>query len=166
MRTGKAHGPSEVSLELIAARGGVGIQVMAEICQGFLGFGMPVEWVIRIVVPIFKGKGDIRNCRCYRAVKRLEQGLKVVKRVLEKRLSRIVSVDEMQFCFMPERGTIDAIFILRRMQEEYHTKGKKIVYVFCGPRESLSQSTKQSVGMGIAKEKNTKSFGYISDESV
>ena len=33
METGKALGPSEISLELIAASGGVGIQVMAEICQ-------------------------------------------------------------------------------------------------------------------------------------
>ena len=33
-----------------------------------------------------------------------------------------VSVDEMQFGLMPERGTIDAVFILRRMQEEYHAK--------------------------------------------
>ena len=31
-KTGKAPGSSEVSLELIAASGGVGIQVMAEIC--------------------------------------------------------------------------------------------------------------------------------------
>ena len=31
-----------------------------------------------------------------------------------------MSVDEMQFGFMPERGTIDAVFILRWMQEEYH----------------------------------------------
>ena len=33
MKTGKAPGPSEVSLELIAASGGVGFQVMAETCQ-------------------------------------------------------------------------------------------------------------------------------------
>ena len=32
MNTGKAHGLSDVSLELIAASRGVGIQVMAEIC--------------------------------------------------------------------------------------------------------------------------------------
>ena len=44
MKTGKAPGPSEVSLELIAASRGVGIQVMAEICQKVLdGFGMPAE---------------------------------------------------------------------------------------------------------------------------
>ena len=48
----------------------------------------------------------------------------------------IVFVDEMQFGFMPERGTIDAVFILRRMPEECHAKGKKL-YVFCGPGESF-----------------------------
>ena len=64
------------------------------------------------VFPIFKGKGDIRNCSYYRAVELLVHGMKVLERVLEKRLSRIVTVDEMQFGFMPERGTIDAVFIL------------------------------------------------------
>ena len=33
MKTGQALGSSEASMELIAASGGVGIQVMAEICQ-------------------------------------------------------------------------------------------------------------------------------------
>ena len=45
------------------------------------------------------------------AMKLLEHGMKVVERVLEKRLHRMVSVDEMQFGFIPERGIIDAAFI-------------------------------------------------------
>ena len=61
---------------------------------------MTVEWALSIVVLIFNGKGDTRNCSCYRAVKLLEYGMKVVERVLEKRLHRIVSVDEMQFGFV------------------------------------------------------------------
>ena len=76
------------------------------------GFEMPVEWTLSIVVPIFMPKGGIRNCSCYRAANLLEHRMKVVERVLEKRLCRIVSVDEMQFGFMPERGTIDVVFIL------------------------------------------------------
>ena len=39
------------------------------------------------------------------------------------------------------RGTIDTVFILRRLQEEYHAKGKN-VYVFCGPREILTVPSK------------------------
>ena len=45
IKTGKAPGRSEVSLELIAASRGVGIQVMAEICQKVVdGLGMPADW--------------------------------------------------------------------------------------------------------------------------
>ena len=59
---------------------------------------MDLEWQLngkQIVVPIFKRKGDIRNCSCYRAVTLLEHGMKVVEMVFEKRLRRIVTVDEM-----------------------------------------------------------------------
>ena len=45
---------------------------------------MPAEWAVSIVVPIFMGKGDIRNCGCYVAVRLLEHGMKVVERMLKK----------------------------------------------------------------------------------
>ena len=38
----------------------------------------------------------------------------------------MVKVDKMQFSFMPGKGTIDAVFILRRLQEEYLDKEKMI----------------------------------------
>ena len=41
-----------------------------------------------------------------------------------------MSVDDVQFGFMPERGTIVAVFILRWMQEEYHATGKKLYRCF------------------------------------
>ena len=64
------------------------------------------------------------------AVKLLDHDMKVVERVLEKRLCRIVSVDEMQVGSMHERGTIDAVFILRKMHEDYHAKGRKLYIHF------------------------------------
>ena len=100
--------------------------MMAEMCQKVIdGYGMPTEQAVSIVVPIVKGKGDIWNCSCYRVVKRIDHGMMVVERVLEKRLHRIEKVDEMQFGFMPEKGTIDVVLIARRLQEEYHAKGKR-----------------------------------------
>ena len=66
MKTGKSPGSSEISLVLIAASGGVGIHVLAEICLKVLDrFGMPAEWALSVVVQIFNGNGDIRNCSCY-----------------------------------------------------------------------------------------------------
>ena len=42
---------------------------------------------------ILKRKDDIRNCSCYAAVKLLEHYMKVVERVLEERLCKIVTFD-------------------------------------------------------------------------
>ena len=59
-----------------------------------------------------------------------------VERVLEKSLCRIVTVDQMQFGLITDRGTRDTVFIMRRMQEQNHAK-RKVVYVFCGLRENF-----------------------------
>ena len=91
---------------------------------------MPVEWALSIVVSFFKGKGDIRNGSSHRSVKLLEHGMNMVERVLEKRLHKIVYVDEIQFGFMCEIGAIDAVLIFRWMQEECHAKGKKLCMCF------------------------------------
>ena len=53
--------------------------------------------------------------------------MKVVKTVLNKRLHIIVTVNEMQFGFMPESGTIDAESTLKTLQEEYYERGKKLL---------------------------------------
>ena len=59
-------------------------------------------------------------------MKLLEHAIKIVEKVLERRMRRMVKVDEMQFGFMPGKGTIDAVFILRRLREEYLDKEKKL----------------------------------------
>ena len=79
MKAGKAAEPSEVSVEMIAASGEIGIDVMVELCQSVLDErGMPDEWALSVEVPIFKGKGDAINCGAYRGVKLLEHAMKIV----------------------------------------------------------------------------------------
>ena len=111
---------------MIAASGEIGIYVMVELCQSVLnGRGMPDEWALSVVVPILKGKGDAMNCGADRGVKLLVHAMKIVEKVLERRVRHMVKVDEMPFGFMPGKGTIDAVFILRRLQEEYLDEEKK-----------------------------------------
>ena len=73
------------------------------------------EWVLSVVVLIFKGNGDAMSCGAFRGVKLLEHAMKIVEKLLEWRIRRMVKVDGMQFGFMPGKGTIDAVFILRRL---------------------------------------------------
>ena len=50
---------------------------------------------------MYKGKGNPLVCGSYRAIKLLVQPMKVLERVLEKRIRCQVSINNMQFGFMP-----------------------------------------------------------------
>ena len=58
---------------------------------------------------------------------------------------------------MPEGEKIDAVFILRRMQEEYQAKGEKL-YMCFGDLEKAFDIPKESVGMDNEEERNTGNF--------
>ena len=77
-------------------------------------------------------KRDVTNCRVYRGVRLLKDRMKVVEKVLEKGIRALAVVDDMQFGFMPRRGMTDAFFIVRRLQEEYRKKDKKILAQMVG----------------------------------
>ena len=130
MKPGKAAGPSEVSSEMISASEEAGVSVKVELCQRVSdGKGMPNEWKTSVLVPILKGKGDVRSCNAYRGVKLLDHAMTIVERVLE-RIRELGNIDSMHFGFLSERRTTDALFVVRRMQEEYRDKKKKLYMCF------------------------------------
>ena len=63
--------------------------------------------------------------------------MKVLERLLEKRFRCQVLIDNMQFGFIPGKGTTDAMFIMRQVQEKHQAKKKKLYYAFCGFREGI-----------------------------
>src|SRR4029077_16318143 len=52
------------------------------------------------------------------------------ERVIEARLRRQVNVDDMQFGFTGGRGTVDAIFVVRQVQEKFIEKKKGLWMAF------------------------------------
>ena len=59
---------------------------MLQLCQRVLdGKRIPDEWKTSVVMPIFKGKGDVMNCGSYREVKLPEHRMKIIERALERR---------------------------------------------------------------------------------
>ena len=65
---------------------------------------------------MYKGENDPFVCGSYRAVILLEQHMQMLERVLEKMIRCQVSIDGMQFGFMPSKGTSYDIFIMRQIQ--------------------------------------------------
>ena len=113
MKLGKASRLLEERMEMINASEKVGIDVMMKLCQRVLdGKGMPEAWNTKCDGANLQGKRNVTNCSVYRGVKLVERGMKIVKRVLEKTIRALV-IDDMQFGFMPGRGTRDALFVVR-----------------------------------------------------
>src|SRR2546425_11505557 len=79
---------------------------------------------------MYKGKGNALECRSYRGIKLLDHVLKVLERVLEALLRKTVRIDDMQFEFSPGKGTTDAIFIVRQVQEKLLGKQKELWMAF------------------------------------
>ena len=125
MKVGKAGKPLEVVGEMLKAAGKKGIKRLKELCNQVVREGAILrEWELSTLIPIFKGKGDPMECGSYRVVKLLEHGMKVLEGVLEKRLRWKMKIDDMQFGFVPDKGTVDAIFMVRQLQEKFLEKRK------------------------------------------
>ena len=130
MKLGKAARPSKVNMDMIMASGKLGV-IIKNLCQRKLdGENWPEEWKTSVVVPIFKRNGDVVDYRAYREVKLLDHAMKIVERVLENKVRGLVAIDDMQFGFMPGKGTTHALFILRRIREEFRGKEKKLCTCF------------------------------------
>ena len=131
MKVGKAPGLSGVVSEMIVAGEEVSVTWLTDLCNCIIKDGhIPEDWKSSVSIPIYKGKGDPMDCGSYRGVKLLEHAMKVIEKVLEKRIRAQVHIDEMQYGFMPGRGTTDAIFIARQLQEKYLAKKKDLYFAF------------------------------------
>jgi len=69
------------------------------------------------------------ECGSYRVIKLLEHATKVVERIFEQRIRQQIEIDGMFFGFIKGKGTTDAIFMARQMQENFRVKGKKPILV-------------------------------------
>ena len=77
--------------------------------------------------------------------------MKVLERVLEKRIRCQGSINSMQFGFMPGKGTTDAIFIMRQVQEKHQAKKKKRYYAFVDLEKAFDRVPREVVRWALPK---------------
>ena len=125
---------------------------LTKLCNQVVHEGtIPSDWTNSVLVPVFKGKGDPMTCGSFRAIKLLEHGMKVLERVLERRLRQQVTIDCMQFGFMPGKGTIDAIFIIRQLQEHHRVKNKTLYYAFVDLEKAFDRVPREVIRWAMRK---------------
>ena len=104
-----------------------------------------------MVLPIYKDKGDPMECGSYRGIKLLEDAMKVVERILKHRIRQQMVIDDMQFGFMKGKGTTDAIFIARQLQENFRVKGKKIYFGFVDLEKAFDRVPREVKSLAMRK---------------
>ena len=92
------------------------------------------------------------DCGAYRGVKLLEHAMKIVERVLENRLRELVMINKMQFGFIPGKGTTHALFILRRMQQEFRGREKKLYMCFVDLEKAFDRVPRKVMEWALIKK--------------
>ena len=90
------------------------------------------------------------ECGSYRGIKLLEHAMKVVERIFEHRIRQQIVID-MQFGFMKGKGTTDAIFMARQMQENFRVKGKKLYFGFVDLEKAFDRVPKEVISWAMRK---------------
>ena len=118
MKIKKASRSYGVDLEIFKAVGDKCLKYLTNIFNDVLFKEKSLEErVLSSLVPIFRVKGNSLNPNSYSGIKSLEHTLDFIlqtTKILERRLGQVVHIDKMQYGFMPERATVDFVFVLRR----------------------------------------------------
>ena len=129
MASGKAAGPSGIVAEMLKPVGEAGAVEVHDLTEDIISKGyIPSDWQESFIVNLYKGKADALNRGNYRGLKLIEQVMKVLERVVEGLIRQRAEIGEMQCGCMSGRGTTDAIFIVRQLQEK-HLAANKLLYM-------------------------------------
>jgi hypothetical protein len=91
---------------------------------------VPQDWCSSVIVPLYKGKGCVKECRNYRAISLLSVPGKVYGKILIDKVRNVTTEQmwDVQSGFMSGRGCVDQIFSLRQMvDKKLNVNGK----LFC-----------------------------------
>ena len=128
-------GPSGIIVEMLKAAGSKGIDFLRKLIKSVVKHDkIPEDWEMSFILNLYKGKGDTLNRGNYGGLKLTEHAMKVMERIVDGMIREMIAIDEMQFAFVPGRGTTDAIFIIRQLQEKFLSRkdlNDKNLTLFC-----------------------------------
>ena len=152
MKKGKAAGPSGVVLEMIISSKEHIAPHLTKLANCIIfKEKIPEDWNMSHIINCFKGKGDPLVMGNYRGLKLLEHVIKILERVIESIIRSRVNINKMQYRFMPDRGTMDAIFILRQMHEKHLEKHKPLYFAFVDLEKAFDRVPRKVIWWAMRK---------------
>ncbi|KAI8440933.1 hypothetical protein MSG28_009230 [Choristoneura fumiferana] len=117
---------------------------------------VPQAWRDAIICKLYKGKGDVSDCSSYRGISLLSSAGKVLAHILNSRLGELAErhLPESQCGFRPSRGTIDAIAVVRQLQEKSLEHQRPLYMCFVDLEKAFDRVPREALWLVLGK------FGY------
>lgn len=120
------------------------------------GNGFPEEWKTGDIVPIFK-KGEKDEVKNYRGITLMDTGYKIyaeiVKMKLEKQLEGEKMLEETQQGFRKKRGTMNAIFLVKKaVEKEIGREAGKVFAFFADLKVAFDTIGKEEIKRMMEKK--------------
>ena len=111
---------SGIVAEIFNAAGEEGVELAWQMTGTTFSYGViPSDWEESFIMNLYKDNGEALDHGNYRGLKLTDQVIKLLESVLDYYTREMVNIDEMQFGFVPGRGIIDAVFVVRQLQDKY-----------------------------------------------
>ena len=75
---------------------------------------IPEDCEMSYILSLFKGRGDALDRCNNRGIKLTVQVMKVMESIVDGLIQEMIAIDEMQFAFVPVRGTTAALVTIRQ----------------------------------------------------
>ena len=132
MRNGKTTGNDKISKEMIEACEDLGTEKIVDLANNIFNSGViPSQMKESVFITIPK-KGDLLKCSNYRLISLMSHVTKIILRVLMNRIKMKIyaEVSWSQFGFRKNKGTRNAVFVMRTLAERSIEMQKNLYAVF------------------------------------
>ena len=148
LKDGKAPGVCGVYVEMLKVGGEATLRWLHTlICSAWNTGVIPTDWKRGLIVPIWKGKGDVRECSNYRGVTLLSVPGKVFARVLLNRIRQQLLDHQRpeQSGFTPKRSTVDRILALRVLTERLREFDEAVLAAYIDFKKAFDSVSRESL---------------------
>lgn len=121
---------------------------------------VPADFRVSRICSLYKNKGDRSDCNSYRGISLLSVPGKVFARTLLNRLMTLSEriLPETQFGFRPDRGTCEAIFSVRQIQEKSREQSQNLYLCFVDLEKAFDSVPREALWKILEKVGCTEKF--------
>ena len=121
---------------------------------------VPDTFKVSRISALYKNKGDRSDCNSHRGISLLSAPGKFFARVLLNRLKNLSEkiLPQTQFGFRPDRGTCEAIFSVRQLQEKSREQGCQLYLCFVDLEKAFDSVPREALWLVLGKLGCTEKF--------